>query len=233
MGAVGEPGPEEGAPEVLLLPPAHWHVLLAAQGHRVLRATLVRCAERGHLVLTLVWPWWKRIEEWCRAEVPSRAAHRVSRCGPDAETWGRPPIAIATFRTRQQALAEHEKVVEALIVGDYERRLVASFLTTLAPLLESAAEAVARGDLAEAVASYDRALARCQSWDPGKAFFVAYQDLYLLRAAALERVDPRQGCEAYRRFIAHYASVDYPEVQTIEAVAAARRAVERLARTFR
>lgn len=184
-------------------------------------------------MLTVELPWWRRALRWCRGAPPVHAEQQVFRCGPDAETWGRPPIAIVTFRTRQQALAEHEKVVEALVVGDYERYFVASFLTTLAPLLESAAEAVARGDLAEAVGSYDRALTRCQSWDPGKAFFVAYQDLYLLRAAALERVDPRQGCEAYRRFIAHYASVDYPEVQTIEAVAAARRAVERLARTFR
>ena len=233
LGSVVEPGQAVIAPEIFLLPPAHWHVLVAAQGHRVLRATLVRRGERGHLVLTLAWPWWKWIAGWCRAEVPCRAAHRVFRCGPNAETWGRAPIATATFSRRRQALAAHERVVDALHAGDYERRFVASFLTTLALLLEGAAAAAARGDLAEAVAGYDQALSRCQTWDPGKVFFVAYQDIYLLRAAALERVDPRQGCEAYRRFIALYASLDRPEAETMEAAAAARRAVERLARKFR
>ena len=221
------------AVEVLPLPPAHPRVLLAAGGEPVLAATLVRRGDRGHLVLTLALPWWERIVRWRRGEPPARAEQRVFRSGAEAETSGRLPIATAIFRDRQEALAEHGRVVEELTVGDYERRLVREFLTTLAPMLDTAAAAVARGDLAAAVAGYDHALAWCQAWDPGRAFFAAYQDLYLLRAAALERLDPQQGCAAYRAFIALYARLDRPDAQTMQAAAAARRAVERLARRFR
>jgi hypothetical protein len=206
---------------------------LAARGARVLTATLVRRGHRAHLVLTLAEPWWRRVVRWRRGEPAACAEQQVFRCGAEAETWGRPPIATATFRDRQEALAEHARVVDALIAGEYERSLVRSFLTTLGPLIEAAAAAVARGDLAAAVAAYDGVLARCRSWDPGRAFFAAYQDLYLLRAAVLERLDPEQGCEAYRAFITLYAGLDRPEAPTMEAAAAARRSVERLARRFR
>ena len=233
MKAIVEPAPDASREEVLHLPATHRHVRLATGGWPVVRATLVRRGERGHLLLTLVLPWWARIVRWRRGEPPARAEQRVFRSGAEAETRGRPPIATARFRDRQQALAEHGRLVQALVAGDYEARLVHAFLAMLAPLLEGAAAAAARGDLAAAVASYDDAIARCRAWDPGQAFFTAYQDLYLLRAAALERLDPQRGCEAYRAFIALYARLEYPEAQTIQAAAVARRAVERLARRFR
>lgn len=233
MRVIVEPRPDLGAAEVLSLPAAHLQVLSAARGGRVLGATLVRRGVRGHLVLALALPWWRRVTRWRRGDPPARAQQQVFRCGAEAETWGRPPIATATFRDRQEALAEHGRVVDALIAGEYERSLVRSFLTTLGPLLEAAAAAVARGDLAAAVAGYDGVLARCRPWDPGRVFFAAYQDVYLLRAAVLERLDREQASEAYRTFIALYAGLDRPEAPTMEAVAAARRAVERLARRFR
>ncbi|MBI4391196.1 MAG: hypothetical protein HY575_04875 [candidate division NC10 bacterium] len=194
---------------------------------------MVRRGERGHLVLTLALPWWRRLVRWRRGEPPARAEQQVFRCGAEAETWGRLPITTATFHDRQEALAEHGRVVDALIAGEYERSLVRSFLTTLGPLLEAAAAAVARGDLVAALASYDGVLARCRAWDSGRVFFAAYQDVYLLRAAVLERLDPEQAYEAYRAFITLYAGLDRPEAATMEAVAVARRAVERLARRFR
>jgi len=208
-------------------------VPLATGGWPLVRATLVRRGDRGHLVLTLALPWWERIVRWSRGEPPARAEQRVFRCGAEGEIWGRPPISTATFRDRQQALAAQGTVVDALTAGEYERSLVRSFLTALDPLLEAAAAAVARGDLAAAVGGYDGVLARCRAWDPGRAFFAAYQEVYLLRAAVLERLDPEQGSEAYRAFLTLYAGLDRPEAPTMEAAAAARRAVERLARRFR
>lgn len=228
-----ELGPGVGAAEVLSFPAAHLQVLSAARGGRVLAATLVRRGRGGHLVLTLAEPWWRRVTRWPQGGSISRARQQVFRCGAEAETWGRPPIATASFRDRQDALAEHGGVVDALIAGEYERSLVRSFLTTLGPLLEAAAAAVARGDLAAAVAGYDGVLARCRPWDPGRVFLAAYQDVYLLRAAVLERLDPEQAYEAYRAFITLYTGLDRPEAATMEAAAAARRAVERLARRFR
>lgn len=221
------------AVDVLRLPPAHRHVLWAAGGGRIVGATVVCGGEGSHLVLTVEFPWWRRVVRWQRGDPPAGAQEQVFRCGAEGETWGRPPIATATFRDRQEALAEHGRAVDALIAGEYERRLVRSFLTALGPLLESAAAAVARGDLAAAVAGYDGVLARCHAWDPGRAFFAAYQDVYLLRAAVLERLDPEQAHEAYRAFMTLYVALDRPEAQTVEAVATARRAVERLARKFR
>ncbi len=228
-----EPGPAVSAVEVLPLPPAHPRVLLAAGGEPVLAATLVRRGDRGHLVLTLALLWWERIVRWRRGEPSARAEQRVFRCGAEGEIGGRLPISTATFRERQQALAEHGRVVDALTAEEYERSLVRSFLTALDPLLEAAAAAVARGDLPAAVAGYDGVLARCRPWDPGRAFFAAYQDFYLLRAAVLERLDPEQAYGAYRAFITLYAGLERPEAPTLEAVAAARRAMERLARRFR
>jgi hypothetical protein len=59
-------------------------------------------------------------------------------------------------------------------------------------------------------------------------FLHLYQEVFLMRALALEADDPEAAKAAYREFIALYAGLPSPHPEVLRAVARAREAIERL-----
>jgi len=101
-------------------------------------------------------------------------------------------------------------------------------LESIYPLVQRATERFHVEDLGEARAALEEALRVAGRMDAVYHLLHLYQEVFLMRALALEGDDPEAAKAAYREFIALYAGLPSPHPEVQRAVARAREAIERL-----
>ena len=143
------------------------------------------------------------------------------------------PRYAAFSETETEALARHEALVARLEAGTFETETAREVLAPIRPLMDRGAEAFKAGDHRGAVAAFEEAIRIARRMDAVRHFLHLYQEVFLMRALALECIDPDAAKAAYREFIQLYADLPSHHPDTLRGVAKAREAVERLTPTPR
>ena len=129
---------------------------------------------------------------------------------------------------RVEALRRSERLVGWLEAGVFEAGVSREILGAIGPSIDRAADAFRAGEVSVAIAALDEAIGIASRLDATQSFLRLYQEAFLMRGLALERIDPARGKQAYRDFIDRCAGLAPYHPETLRAVAWAREAVERL-----
>jgi len=110
----------------------------------------------------------------------------------------------------------------------FEAGVSREILGAIGPSVDRASHGFRAGDFSGAIAALDEATGIAGRLDATQSFLRLYQEAFLMRGLALERIDPAKGKQAYRDFIERCAGLAPYHPDTLRAVAWAREAVERL-----
>ncbi len=144
---------------------------------------------------------------------------------------GSAPVYAAFSATEAEASARHEALTARLEVGTFETETAQEVLAPIHPLMDRGAESFKAGDPRGAVTTFEEAIRIASRKDAVRHFLHLYQETFLMRALALECIDPDAAKAAYREFIQLYADSPSHHPETLRGVAKAREAVERLTPT--
>lgn len=139
-----------------------------------------------------------------------------------------PPRYAVLSLSAAEASGRHEALVTRLETGSFEAETSREVLAPIRPFMAQGAAAFEASDHRGAVAAFDEAIRLAGQVDLVHSFLRLYQEAFLMRGLALERLDPDAAKGAYRDFIALYAALPSPHRDVLRAVAWAREAVERL-----
>lgn len=159
---------------------------------------------------------------------------RVHESDPEVCVGLGSALRYAAFsETEAEALARHEALVARLEAGTFETETAREVLAPIRPLMDRGAEAFKAGDHRGAVAAFEAAIRIARRMDAVRHFLHLYQEVFLMRALTLERIEPDAAKAAYRELIQLYAHLPSHHPDTLRGVAKAREAVERLTPTPR
>ncbi len=194
-----------------------------------LAATLVEAEDERCLVLTLA-----PLKTARMMGKGPRSAWETRLYAFDAQVSvglaGLPRYAVLSA-SHEEALSRHEALLARLEAGSFEAETSREVLAPIRPLIDRAAELFRVRTYPEAVAVLEEAIRVAGLMDLVHSFLHLYQEAYLMRALALECVDPVAAKAAYRDFIHLYAGLPSPHPDTLRGVARARETVERLTPT--
>jgi hypothetical protein len=189
-------------------------------------ATAVSTETEHYVVLTLAPPRAARlVRRRSRALWETRVY--VTEPPPKARLQARAHYAVFDAN-RAKALHRYERLVSCLEARSFEAVISQEILGTIGPSVDRAADAFRGGNFSSAVAALDEAIDIAGRLDATQSFLRLYQEAFLMRGLALERIDPAMGKQAYRDFIERCAGLAPYHPDTLRAVAWAREAVERL-----
>ncbi len=159
---------------------------------------------------------------------------RVHESDPEVRVGlGSVPVYVTFTATEAEALARHEALITRLEAGTFETETAREVLAPIRPLMDRGADAFKAGDHQGAVAAFEEVIRLGRRLDAVRHFLQLYQEAFLMRALALECIDPDAAKAAYREFIQLYAALPSHHPETLRGVAKAREAVERLTPTPR
>ena len=140
---------------------------------------------------------------------------------------GLPRYAVLSA-SQPEALARHEALVVRIEARTFETETAREVLAPIRPLMDRAVEQFRLGNYQAAVAVLEEAIRVAGHMDAVHSFLHLYQEAFLMRALALECIDPVAAKAAYREFIHLYAGFLSPHPDTLRGVGRAREAIERL-----
>ena len=127
-----------------------------------------------------------------------------------------------------EALLRHERLMDRLEAGSFEAETGREIVSAIGSSVDRAAAAFRADDFPGSVTALDETIAIAGRLDATQSFLRLYQEAFLMRGLALERIDAAKGKQAYRDFIDRCALLAPCHPETLRAVAWAREAIERL-----
>jgi len=153
---------------------------------------------------------------------------KIYAAQPPAGGIGTQPHYAVLDADRDAALARHETLLRRLENGNFPQETSREILHAIRPSVAHATQALRDGNPRAAAASLEATLHAAGRLDTVRRFLHLYAELFLMRAIAIEKSNPRAAAAAYREFIALHAEYPLHHPDSLRAVARAREAVERL-----
>ena len=208
------------------VPDIHFKLRKLLEPRSALACTLVSTATGNFVVLTLAPLMAARLLGHGGQGLRETRVHKSDsemRAGLATSPWY-----IVLSLTQAEGQARHETLLRRLEIGSLEAETSRKVLVPIRPCMGQGAAAFEAGDHRGAVAAFDEVFRVAGRMDAGHSFLHLYQEAFLMRGLALERLDPDAAKKAYRDFIALYAGLPSPHPDVLHGVAWAREAIERL-----